>query len=315
MIYTVTFNPSLDYVVQSDGFAVGAINRTQSEHIYPGGKGINVSLVLQNLGVASVMLGFVAGFSGAELRRLVTLQGAGHSFISLEDGYTRINVKIAGSPETALNGSGPEIGAPQLAQLFAQLEKLHAGDVLVLAGSIPAALPKDIYEQIMRLVAGKGVRTVVDATGELVLKVLPYHPFLIKPNHEELGEFFNLPPLRTTEDIVSAARRLQTMGARNVLVSRGADGAILLDEAGIVYRCASPAGHLVNSVGAGDSMVAGFLAGYLKTGAYAQALRLGVAAGSASAFKDWLATQADVDRLLAQIIVDELPKGEQYEDS
>ena len=310
MIYTVTFNPSLDYVVQSDGFAVGAINRTQSECIYPGGKGINVSLVLQNLGMASVMLGFVAGFSGEELKRLVTLQGAGHSFISLSGGYTRINVKIAGSPETALNGQGPAIGAPQLAQLFEQLQKLCANDVLVLAGSIPADLPKDIYEQIMRLVAGKGVRTVVDATGELVLKVLAYHPFLIKPNHEELGEFFNLPPLKTTKDIVAAARRLQAMGARNVLVSRGADGAILLDEAGGLHCCASPSGRLVNSVGAGDSMVAGFLAGYLKTGDYAQALQLGVAAGSASAFKDWLATQDDIERLLVQMAADNLLKGE-----
>ena len=256
------------------------------------------------------MLGFVAGFSGEELKRLVTLQGAGHSFISLSGGYTRINVKIAGSPETALNGQGPAIGAPQLAQLFEQLQKLCANDVLVLAGSIPADLPKDIYEQIMRLVAGKGVRIVVDATGELVLKVLAYHPFLIKPNHEELGEFFNLPPLKTTKDIVAAARRLQTMGARNVLVSRGADGAILLDEAGGLHCCASPSGRLVNSVGAGDSMVAGFLAGYLKTGDYAQALQLGVAAGSASAFKDWLATQDDIERLLVQMAADNLLKGE-----
>ena len=299
MIYTVTFNPSLDYVVQVDDFAVGEINRTRTESIYPGGKGINVSLVLQNLGLSSVALGFTAGFSGAEIERLLQEAGCRCDFIAVKAGYSRINTKIISGAETALNGQGPQLSEAELAALFNKLRRLTQDDVLVLAGSIPASLPDNIYEQILELLQPVGTRVVVDATGDLLLKVLKYRPFLIKPNHEELGEFFGRGPLLTEEEILAAAQRLQQQGARNVLVSRGANGALLLDENGKMHKQASPKGTLVNSVGAGDSMVAGFLAGYLQTQDYDAALRLGVAAGSASAFKAWLATREDVEKILA----------------
>ena len=299
MIYTVTFNPSLDYVVQVDDFAVGEINRTRTESIYPGGKGINVSLVLQNLGLTSVALGFTAGFSGAEIERLLQEAGCRCDFIAVKAGYSRINTKIISGAETALNGQGPQLSEAELAALFNKLRRLTQDDVLVLAGSIPASLPDNIYEQILELLQPVGTRVVVDATGDLLLKVLKYRPFLIKPNHEELGEFFGRGPLLTEEEILAAAQRLQQQGARNVLVSRGANGALLLDENGKLHKQASPKGTLVNSVGAGDSMVAGFLAGYLQTQDYDAALRLGVAAGSASAFKAWLATREDVEKILA----------------
>ena len=298
MIYTVTFNPSLDYVVQVDDFSVGEINRTRTESIYPGGKGINVSLVLQNLGLPSVALGFTAGFSGAEIERLLQEAGCQCDFIAVKAGYSRINTKIISGAETALNGQGPQLSEAELAALFNKLRRLTQNDVLVLAGSIPASLPDNIYEQILELLQPVGTRVVVDATGDLLLKVLKYRPFLIKPNHEELGEFFGRGPLLTEEEILAAAQRLQQQGARNVLVSRGANGALLLDENGKLHKQASPKGTLVNSVGAGDSMVAGFLAGYLQTQDYDAALRLGVAAGSASAFKVWLATREDVEKLL-----------------
>lgn len=299
MIYTVTFNPSLDYVVQVDDFAVGEINRTRTESIYPGGKGINVSLVLQNLGLPSVALGFTAGFSGAEIERLLQEAGCQCDFIAVKVGYSRINTKIISGAETALNGQGPQLSEAELAALFNKLRRLTQDDVLVLAGSIPASLPDNIYEQILELLQPVGTRVVVDATGDLLLKVLKYRPFLIKPNHEELGEFFGRGPLLTEEEILAAAQKLQQQGARNVLVSRGANGALLLDENGKLHKQASPKGTLVNSVGAGDSMVAGFLAGYLQTQDYDAALRLGVAAGSASAFKAWLATREDVEKILA----------------
>ncbi|WP_293842227.1 1-phosphofructokinase [uncultured Phascolarctobacterium sp.] len=299
MIYTVTFNPSLDYVVQVDDFAVGEINRTRTESIYPGGKGINVSLVLQNLGLPSVALGFTAGFSGAEIERLLQEAGCRCDFIAAKAGYSRINTKIISGAETALNGQGPQLSEAELAALFNKLRRLTQDDVLVLAGSIPASLPDNIYEQILELLQPVGTRVVVDATGDLLLKVLKYRPFLIKPNHEELGEFFGRGPLLTEEEILTAAQKLQQQGARNVLVSRGANGALLLDENGKLHKQASPKGTLVNSVGAGDSMVAGFLAGYLQTQDYDAALRLGVAAGSASAFKAWLATREDVEKILA----------------
>ncbi len=298
MIYTVTFNPSLDYVVQIDDFRIGEINRTKTETYYPGGKGINVSLVLQNLGVTSKALGFTAGFSGQELKRLLDKAGCSYDFVDIAAGCTRINVKVAENPETAINAQGPIIGKEEFTKLLAKLEQLQQDDILVLAGSIPKTLPNDIYEQILQLLAGKVVHTVVDATGALLLNVLKYHPFLIKPNHEELGELFGLGALHDEQEIITYARKLQDMGACNVLVSRGKDGAILLDETGTVHTGASPKGVLVNSVGAGDSMVAGFLAGYLTSRDYKTALRLGICAGSASAFQEWLASKEDIIKLM-----------------
>lgn len=297
MIYTVTFNPALDYVVRLPAFEPGEVNRTGSEDIQPGGKGINVSCVLGQLGVQSVALGFVAGFTGAALEEGLARRGVRTDFIRLPEGLTRINVKIKASGETEINGRGPAIPAGALEELFRKLERLAAGDVLVLAGSIPASLPSDIYQRILARLAPKGVLCAVDATGELLVKVLPYRPFLIKPNGHELGEIFGR-TLSTDGEIAECARLLQQKGARNVLVSMAGDGALLLDEGGNVHRLEAFRGKVKNSVGAGDSMVAGFLAGWLEKGDWAWALRLGSACGSATAFSDALATRAEIDALL-----------------
>ena len=297
MIYTVTFNPALDYVVRLPAFAPGEVNRTESEDIQLGGKGINVSCVLGQLGVQSVALGFVAGFTGAALEEGLARRGVRADFIRLPEGLTRINVKIKASVETEINGQGPAIPAGALEELFRKLERLAAGDVLVLAGSIPASLPSDIYQRILERLAPKGVLCAVDATGELLVKVLPYKPFLIKPNNHELGEIFGR-TLSTDEEIVECARLLQQKGARNVLVSMAGDGALLLDEGGNVHRLEAFKGKVKNSVGAGDSMVAGFVAGWLEKGDWAWALRLGSACGSATAFSDALATRAEIEALL-----------------
>lgn len=297
MIYTVTFNPSLDYVVHMTKFTAGDINRAEKEKIYPGGKGINVALVLGNLHVPAKMLGFMAGFTGQEIVRLCEENGGDSDFIMVPKGYSRINMKISADDETAVNGMGPDIPDDKLAQLMAQFDALKEGDTLVLAGSIPSTLPDDIYEQIMKKLALSHIRIVVDATGDFLKKVIPYHPFLIKPNQFELGELFSV-VLHKDEEIITCAKRLQAMGARNVLVSLGKEGALLLGEDGNIYRRPSPNGTLVNSVGAGDSMVAGFLAGYERSGGnLEEALKLGICAGSATAFKDWLATEDDINRL------------------
>ena len=290
MIYTVTFNPAIDYVVRLDApLEVGEVNRAKGEDCVLGGKGINVSGVLAQLGCESVALGFVAGETGAWLERGLAAQGLKTDFVHLENGMTRINVKIKAGQETELNGAGPAIPESALQQLEAQLDKLTEGDILILAGSIPASLPQSVYERLLARLQGRGVRAVVDATRDLLVNVLPYHPFLIKPNNHELGE------------IVAAARTLQEKGARNVLVSMAGDGALLLDEQGQVHRIGCPKGKVVNSVGAGDSMVAGFVAGYLQSRSYAQALRLGTACGSATAFSLGLATKEKIDELLAQL--------------
>lgn len=297
MIYTVTFNPALDYVVRLPAFEPGAVNRTESEDIQLGGKGINVSCVLGQLGFKSVALGFVAGFTGEAVEAGLARRGVSADFIRLPEGLTRINVKIKASVETEINGRGPAIPAGALEELFRKLERLAAGDVLVLAGSIPASLPSDIYQRILERLAPKGVLCAVDATGELLVKVLPYKPFLIKPNNHELGEIFGR-TLSTDEEIVECARLLQQKGARNVLVSMAGDGALLLDEGGNVHRLEAFKGKVKNSVGAGDSMVAGFVAGWLEKGDYAWALRLGSACGSATAFSDTLATRTEIESLL-----------------
>ena len=270
-------------------FTAGDINRAEQEMIYPGGKGINVSLVLGNLHIPSKMLGFVAGFTGREIERLAKINGGDTDFITLDEGCSRINLKVSADDETAVNGMGP------------QIDTLKAGDTLVLAGSIPSDIPDDIYEQILKCLQDRDIRVVVDATGDLLKNVIKYRPFLIKPNNFELGELFSV-DLHTDEEIIVCAKQLQAMGARNVLVSLGGDGALLLGEDGQVYRRQSPKGTLVNSVGAGDSMVAGFLAGFeASKGDLNEALKMGISAGSASAFHEWLATEDDIKEVYAAL--------------
>lgn len=293
MIYTVTFNPSIDYITYVSDFIPDCVNRTDREVVYPGGKGINVSVVLSRLGVPNKAFGFTAGFTGDEVERLLQKFGCYPDFIKLEDGLTRINVKVKSKQETEINGQGPVITSSALEMLYQKLDQLVDGDILVLAGSIPNTLPSDIYEQIMAKLACKNVRVVVDATKQLLLNVLKYHPFLIKPNHHELGEMFGV-TLHTQDEIVRYAKKLQELGARNVMISMAKDGGILLTENGAVYQSEPPKGKVVNSVGAGDSMVAGFLAGYLNTGDYAKAFQLGLVTGSATAFQEWLADKNDV---------------------
>ena len=302
MIYTVTFNPAIDYVVRLDRpLAVGEVNRAKGEDCVLGGKGVNVSGVLAQLGCESVALGFVAGETGAWLERGLVAQGLRTDFVHLAHGMTRINVKIKAGQETELNGAGPDIPESAMQELEAKLDRLQKDDVLVLAGSIPASLAQTTYERLLARLAGRGVRAVVDATRDLLVNVLPYQPFLIKPNNHELSEIAGV-PLESDEEITAAARDLQAKGARNVLVSMAGDGALLLDENGGVHRIGCPKGKVVNSVGAGDSMVAGFVAGYRQSGGdYDAALKLGTACGSATAFSLGLATRADIDTLLAEM--------------
>ena len=297
MIYTVTFNPSLDYVIQVDDLTLGRVNRTTKEAIFPGGKGVNVSVILSNLGIKSKALGFIAGFTGKQLEKMLTDFGCYTDFIELKEGLTRINVKVNSNEESEINGQGPNIGDRAITELFEKLDCLQNGDILVLAGSIPNTLPEDIYESIMERLQTKGVRIVVDATKDLLVNVLKYHPFLIKPNNHELGEIFGK-VLESEADIVEYAKKLQEMGAVNVLISMAGDGAILVTEDGTVSSKKPPKGTVVNSVGAGDSMVAGFLAGWLNTGDYEKALELGTAAGSATAFVSWLATREEITEKL-----------------
>lgn len=297
MIYTVTFNPSLDYVIGVEHLTLGQINRTTHEKIYPGGKGNNVSVVLSNLGLKSKALGFVAGFTGLQVEKMLEEYGCYTDYIWLDDGFTRINVKINSEEESEINGQGPGITEEAIEKLYEKLDQLSEGDILVLAGSIPNTLPEDIYERIMERLAGKGIHFVVDATKDLLMNVLKYHPFLIKPNNHELGEMFHT-TLTSEDEIIEHARKLQEMGAENVLVSMAGDGAVLVTEKGKVYKGLPPKGIVKNSVGAGDSMVAGFLTGYLNTGDYEKAFELGIATGSASAFVYWLAKKEEVTALL-----------------
>ena len=301
MIYTVTMNPAIDYVVHLSGsLTPGAINRSAGEAYQFGGKGINVSNVLKNLGHQTVALGFVAGATGAWLEQGLAQMGLETRFLHLDHGQTRINVKIKATEETEVNGMGPVIEDAHLRRLCEALKTLSSADVLVLSGSVPACLSADTYGRILGGLETPAVKTVVDAAGKLLLEVLPYHPFLIKPNDIELSELFGM-PMDSEDAILEAAARLQAKGARNVLISRGAQGALLLDETGCVHRCPAPRGQVVNSVGAGDSMVAGFLAGFLETGNYDAALSMGVAAGSATAFSLGLADRKAVMGLLEQM--------------
>lgn len=298
MICTVTFNPSLDYIVRVDDMRLGAINRTTYEQVLPGGKGVNVSIVLGNLGHASRALGFVAGFTGDELVRLCAEAGVDCDFIRVERGMTRVNVKVKSAEETELNGMGPQMGEEDVEVLLARTDALGAGDTLVVSGSLPACLPHDMYERVMERVAPRGVRVVVDAERDLLTRTLPLGPFLVKPNNHELGDIFGV-ELRTRDEVVPYARRLQEMGAANVLVSMAGEGGVLVAETGEVFQSPAAKGTVVNSVGAGDSSVAGFLAGLAETGSYEAAFRMALATGSASAFSDHLATRAEVEALLA----------------
>ena len=299
MIYTVTFNPAIDYVVHTAAMIPGTVNRSSYEEIYYGGKGINVSAVLSELGIRSKALGFIAGFTGEAIEKGVREMGIDTDFVKLPDGNSRINVKIKADTETELNGQGPHITQSDLTALFSRLTKVRSGDTLILAGSIPPSLPNDTYERILRAVSGRFVRTVVDASGDLLLNVLKYKPFLIKPNHIELGELFHK-TLSEEKDILAHAKLLCDMGAQNVLVSMAGDGAILLEGDGTVHRCGVCRGTVRNSVGAGDSMLAGFIAG-LTEGDFDHALKLGTACGGATAFSDGLAKRYDIYELLKQL--------------
>lgn len=296
MVYTVTFNPAIDYVVHTGEMKLGATNRSEKEEMYFGGKGINVSIVLRELGIDSKALGFTAGFTGEAIENGLSEMGIDADFVRLKNGNSRINVKIKSTEETELNGQGPDIDEAAINALFAKLDKLSDGDTLILAGSIPSSLPSDIYEKILERLSGRNIKTVVDATKDLLLNVLKYKPFLVKPNNHELGEMFGV-ELKTDEEIEKYARKLQKMGAVNVLISMAGDGAMLIDEYGKMHRCGICKGTVKNSVGAGDSMVAGFTAGSLK-GDYEYALKLGTAAGGATAFSDGLAEKAKIDELL-----------------
>lgn len=299
MVYTVTFNPAVDYVVHTDRVLLGEVNRARSEEIYFGGKGINVSLVLKELGIASKALGFVAGFTGRAIEEGVSAQGVETDFVRLEEGFSRINVKLKADGETELNGQGPRISEAALGRLYEKLDALRDGDVLVLAGSIPDSLPSDIYEKILARLSRQKIKVVADATKGLLLNMLKYRPFLIKPNVHELGELFGA-AISGTDEIISFAKRLKEMGAVNVLVSMAGDGAILLDERDRVHRCGVCRGTVKNSVGAGDSMVAGFVAGS-ESGDYEYALKLGTAAGGATAFSEGLAKREKIFELMKQL--------------
>lgn len=300
MIYTITFNPALDYIIGMDNFNLGYVNRTSSENIFAGGKGINVSIVLNNLGVDNKALGFIAGFTGDEIERRVKTFGCKTDFIKLENGMSRINVKIKADVESEINGAGPDISKEALDNLFGKLEKLESGDIVVLAGSIPKSINSDIYEIIMNRLKGKGIKFIVDTTGDSLKRVLKYNPFLIKPNHHELGELFGV-KLNNKEEVIEYAKKLKDMGALNVIISMAGDGAVLIKENGEVITSNVPKGVVKNSVGAGDSMVAGFIAGFLKAQNVEEGFKLGVATGSASAFSEGLATKEYVYELLEEI--------------
>ena len=299
MIYTVTFNPSLDYIVSVEDFKVGMTNRTNTELMFPGGKGINVSMVLQNLGLESMALGFMAGFTGREIERLLAVKNVKSDFIEVASGISRINVKLRSNEESEINGMGPAIGKDEIDKLYKQLDMLTEGDILVLAGSIPSVMPESMYSDIMDYLKEKNLKIVVDATRDLLVNVLKYHPFLNKPNNHELGEIFGV-TLSKKEEVIPYAKKIQEMGARNVLISMAGEGAVLVTETGEIYQSNPPKGKVKNSVGAGDSMVAGFLAGYLHSGNYEEAFYMGVCTGSASAFSDNLATKEEVKELLKQ---------------
>lgn len=296
MVYTVTLNPALDYVMKLKALRTDDINRTDGEEIYYGGKGINVSVILTQLGIPNTALGFLGGFTGRKLEEMLKNDNVSCDFNYLKNGDTRINVKIKADKEIDLNACGPEITKEDMQSFLRKLDGIKSGDYLILAGSIPNTLPDDIYEQILERVGDRNINCVVDATGDLLKNVLKYKPFLIKPNHHELGDLFSV-QIKSDDDIVKYSKKLQEMGAKNVLVSMAKDGAMLTDENGNVHKIGNAKGKLINSVGCGDSMVAGFTAGYIKTADYSYALRLGSACGNATAFSEKLATREEIERV------------------
>lgn len=296
MVYTVTLNPALDYVMKVGKLRYDDINRTTAEEIYYGGKGINVSVILTRLGIPNTALGFLGGFTGKKLEEMLIADGINCDFNYLQSGDTRINVKIKADTEVDVNACGPKITPDEASTLLSKIDAIQDGDYLVLAGSIPNTLPDDIYERILGRLKEKNVRCVVDATGDLLMNVLKYEPFLVKPNHHELGDLFGV-ETKTDEDIIKYAKELQKLGAKNVLVSRAKDGAMLIDEHGESHKIGNADGSLVNSVGCGDSMVAGFVAGCIQESNYSYALKLGSACGNATAFSEGLATKDEIMRV------------------
>lgn len=301
MIYTITLNPALDYVMRVENLRSDDINRSSFENLYYGGKGINVSVVLSRLGIESKALGFVGGFTGEYLKKILCEEGIVCDFTQIHHGSTRINVKIKADVELDINAQGPHIDHDEICALLSKLDDITDGDFLILAGSVPKNLPSDIYERIFQTLEGKNIRFVVDAAGDLLMNVLKYKPFLIKPNHHELGDLFGI-KAQSDDDIAHYAAKLQTLGAQNVLVSRANDGALLLDENGHVHKIGTVSGSVVNSVGCGDSMVAGFIAGYRQTKDYGYALTLGSACGNATAFSDGLAVRGEIDDMLNRLM-------------
>ena len=300
MIYTVTLSPSIDYIVRMSNMRSNTTNRTDSEEFYFGGKGINVSQVLAELDLDSTAFGFLAGFTGEAIEKGLSNNRIRTAFIHLNEGFTRINIKIKAGGETEINGQGPDIPEAALEQLMQKLDQIRDGDTLVLAGSIPKTCPDDIYERMLERVKDKKIMIAVDATRKLLVNSLSMHPFLIKPNRLELSEIFHK-EVETEDDVKKYAGKLQEMGARNVIVSLGRKGAFLLDETGATHSCGVLKQPVINTVGAGDSMVAGFIAGYLKTGDYGYALKLGSACGNATSFLPGLATRAKIDEVFAQL--------------
>ena len=299
MIYTVTFSPAVDYVVDLTNFEIGEINRTEQEQAFPGGKGINVSLVLANLGKSSVATGFLGGFTGDFIKQELAKRHISSGFIEV-NGTTRINVKIRAGKETAINGQGPHITDEEIEQLISQLEKLNKDDLLVISGTVPKSLPDNIYEMILERIKDNGVTVIVDATKEILLNTLKYHPLLVKPNKEELEEMFNV-TINNDQELIDNASKLLKLGARNVIVSLGGDGALLVGEGLEPTLRKAPQGKVVNTVGAGDSLVAGFIAEYQDSKNIAKAFKQGIATGSASAFSEYLATKEEVEALLKQM--------------
>lgn len=296
MIYTVTFNPAIDYTVKVENFRWGMTNRSDYEQLLPGGKGLNVSIILKHLGIENTALGFIAGFTGLEIRRRFEEAGGKSDFIELKEGLSRINVKIKSDRETEINAMGPVIDEAAVSELLKKLNTLKGGDTLILAGSIPSSLPDCLYSRIMEMLSDRDILIAVDAARDLLVNVLEHKPFLVKPNHHELGEIFGV-TLKTRREVIPYGKKLQEMGARNVLISMAGEGAVLISETGLVLMSEAPKGTVKNSVGAGDSMVAGFIAGWHEKHDYTHAFKMGLSAGSASAFSHTLAGKKEIEQV------------------